>query len=89
MNTIGKKIQHYNVYETFLDLCKEYNVEFNFSQIKNAYKVTILSNGYESHSMIYKNKDKDISIDLASILYSQLSIQILNRDFITKMNSQN
>jgi hypothetical protein len=36
--------------------------------------------------MSYADRDKDISIDLASILYCELSIQIRNKDFIQKIN---
>lgn len=86
VNTIDKKIQHCNIYASFLDICKEYNVEFDFFQKENEFIITIIINGYESQSMSYADRDKDISIDLASILYCELSIQIRNEDFIQKIN---
>jgi hypothetical protein len=86
VNTIDKKIQHSNIYKSFLEICKEYNVEFNFFQKENEFIITIITNGYESQSMSYADKNKDISIDLASILYRELSIQIRNKDFIQKIN---
>ncbi|KPH11753.1 hypothetical protein [Chryseobacterium sp. ERMR1:04] len=82
VNTIYEKIKNTNVYKSFLEICKDYNIEFKASQNEESYKITIITNGYDSHSMTYDDKYKDISFDLATILYKELSTQIRNKDFI-------
>jgi len=84
INTIDEKTKYTNIYTGFINLCQEYNIEVqNFMQ-DNFCHVVISVNGTGSLSMMYENPFTDISIDLASVLYIELSIQIRNRDFIQK-----
>lgn len=84
INTIDEKITNTDIYSGFTNLCREFNIEVqNFMQDDFCH-VVISINGSGSLSMVYENPLTDISTDLASILYRELSIQIRNRDFIQK-----
>ena len=86
VKTIYEELQISNeiyFFEKFLTLCKKYQVEFKENIHLNKSQIIIKTNGYESFKFEYNNdKEKDITEELAKILYSQLSIQILNRRFI-------
>ncbi|KFF22451.1 hypothetical protein [Chryseobacterium sp. JM1] len=83
INTINEKITNTDIYSGFINLCREFNVEVqNFMQDDFCHVVII--NGSGSLSMVYEDPLTDISTDLASILYRELSIQIKNQDFIQK-----
>lgn len=84
VNTIHAKINTQNVYQSFLSICEEYHINYEAFLIENICKICIMINGYESYTLTYEDKNKDISIELASVLYQQLSIQIRNIDFINK-----
>lgn len=84
INTIDEKIKNTDIYSGFINLCREFNIEVqNFMQDDFCH-VVISINGSGSLSMVYEDPLTDISTDLASILYRELSIQIRNRDFIQK-----
>ncbi|KQS93966.1 hypothetical protein [Chryseobacterium sp. Leaf394] len=75
-------------FEQFLNICRKYNINYVSTVNENLLEITIKTNGYESLKISYKNKDKDISIELAKILYGQLSIQILNKIFFDNMKNK-
>ncbi|GEN71954.1 MULTISPECIES: hypothetical protein [Chryseobacterium] len=85
ISTIDEKIKNTDIYAGFINLCQEFNIEVqNFMQDDFCH-VVISVNGTGSLSMMYEDPFTDISIDLASVLYRELSIQIKNRDFIQKI----
>lgn len=84
VNTIDAKINTQNVYQSFLSICEEYHIYSQAFLIESICTIRIITNGYESLVLTYEDKNKDVSIELASVLYQQLSIQIRNRDFINK-----
>ena len=84
INTIDEKIKNTDIYASFINLCQEFNIEVqNFMQDDFCH-VVVSINGISSLSMMYEDPLTDISTDLASVLYRELSIQIKNRDFIQK-----
>ncbi|WP_295199316.1 hypothetical protein [uncultured Chryseobacterium sp.] len=85
INTIQAKIQNQNIYKSFILLCHEYHIYYQAFNLETLYQICIIINGYQSLFLKYKDKNKDISIELASILFSELSIQIRNRNFLDKI----
>ncbi|MBD8084237.1 hypothetical protein [Chryseobacterium caseinilyticum] len=75
-------------FEQFLNICRKYNISYVSKVNEKLFEIIIKTNGYESLKISYKNKDKDISIELAKILYGQLSIQILNKIFVDNMKNK-
>lgn len=75
-------------FEQFLNICRKYNISYVSTVNEKLFEIIIKTNGYESLKISYKNKDKDISIELAKILYRQLSIQILNKIFVNNITNK-
>ena len=75
-------------FEQFLNICRKYNISYVSTINEKLFEIIIKTNGYESLKISYKNKDKDISIELAKILYGQLSIQILNKIFVENITNK-
>jgi len=75
-------------FEQFLNICRKYNISYVSTINEKLFEIIIKTNGYESLKISYKNKDKDISIELAKILYGQLSIQILNKIFVDNITNK-
>jgi hypothetical protein len=73
-------------YEIFIDICREYNIDYQCLEIIDgdhvSFKIVILQNRIEDQSMSYKDQSKDITKDLAHALYTALSIQLENEMFI-------
>ncbi len=92
VNTIADRIGNEvsdKTYQAFIDICSDYDVEFTATLKGKKVKVAILANKLETLKMEYDNQDKDISSELAQVLYHQLFSQILNQLFLneTKTNS--
>lgn len=75
-------------FEQFLSICKSYNISYLSTVNEKLFEITIQTNGYESLKISYKNKDKDISVELAKILYRQLSTQIVNKIFVDNIKNK-
>lgn len=92
VNTIANKIGNEvsdKTYQAFIDICSDYDVEFTATLKGKKVKVAILANKLETLKMEYDDQDRDISTELAQVLYHQLFSQILNQLFLneTKANS--
>ena len=75
-------------FEQFLNICRKYNISYVSTVNEKLFEVIIKTNGYESLKICYKNKDKDISVEFAKILYRQLFIQILNKIFVDNITNK-
>ena len=75
-------------FEQFLNICRKYNISYVSTVNEKLFEVIIKTNGYESLKISYKNKDKDISVEFAKILYRQLFIQILNKIFVDNITNK-
>jgi hypothetical protein len=69
-------------FEQFVKICKKYKIEFKQNINLKTFEVIIITNGYESFKIEYNDKEKDITVELANILYRQLSTQIMNNKYI-------
>ena len=92
VNTIADRIGNEvsdKTFQAFIDICSDYDVEFIATLKGKKVKVAILANKLETLKMEYDDQDKDISTELAQVLYHQLFSQILNQLFLneTKANS--
>lgn len=90
VNIIKKELttsKELSFFEQFSNICKRYNITYLTSVNEELFEVIIKTNGYESLKISYKNEDKDISAELATILYKQLSTQILNKIFVDNIRS--
>ncbi|MBB6371339.1 hypothetical protein [Chryseobacterium shigense] len=84
VNIIDQGIKNADIYTGLINLCKEFNIEVDSFIQDDLCHVIISVNDTGSLSMVYEDPFTDISIDLASVLYRELSTQIKNRDFIQK-----
>lgn len=75
-------------FEQFLSICKRYDISYISTVNEKLFEVIIKTNGYESLKISYKNKDKDISVELAKILYMELSTQISNKIFVDNIRNK-
>lgn len=94
INTIDKGIKNSSeasFIHAFLKLCDDFQIRYDCTEENKDstafYHIIILVNGRDTYSMTYRDKGKDISAELATKLYSELSVQIKNKVFIEAVQS--
>jgi hypothetical protein len=92
VNTIAEGIKNSSeasFITAFLKLCYDFQISYKcteeITQTTAPYHITILVNGRDTYTMTYRDKGKDISAELATKLYSELSIQIRNEEFVEEV----
>lgn len=79
-------------FELFIKICNNHNIIFNaFQEQKDngeIFKIVLTKNGHDLYTMTYKDKNKDITVELANKLYDALWIQINNKVFIEQVKGK-
>lgn len=80
-----------DTYDAFFQLCRQYHLELRCTELQSGgkplFKIAIELFGQEDHVMDYRNRDLNITFELAGILLDSLAVQINNQLFVNKVKS--
>lgn len=63
-------------FDRFINICNDYHITIKSYRENEEYNIVLYKNGYDSYSLKYDNKNKDITIELANTLYKMLWEQV-------------
>ncbi len=79
--------QEVSFFDNFIKVCNSHHITIKSYYENEVYNVTLYKNEYDSYSLKYDDKNKDITMELANTLYKMLWEQVYLQLYVNNIDN--